>query len=200
MLWRTGAVSGIASLLLGTLNLVQPPEDTVLTARFDDESLLAPWHSEDAGDDDVGPECLFYNGSVAYESALCSHFVVARSAATPAQAFVRAKRCAAHFDSACVLSAEIGLAIPAAFLVHGAEATMVLAPKIVRAEDERRVRVHSPTSVLTSRTYRFNRSLSAEHVDGASRTVKTTTFVGDDAYCVQLLRRSFAQSCWDALD
>ena len=200
MFRRTGTAGALASLLLGSLNLVERSDDPIRTVRFDDESLLAPWASEELGaEEGAAPECRFYNGSVEYESSLCSHFVIGRSAATPGQAFVRAKRCAAHFDSSCVLSAEIGVAIPAAFLVTGADVKMVLAPRVVRASDERRVRAHDPSSVFASRTYRFNRSLTVEHLDGASRSIVTEEYTGSDAYCLQLLRRSYASACWRAL-
>lgn len=208
MLRRTGAVGGLGglvSLLVGSLNLVEFDDSPIRTVRFEDDTLLAPWRSED-GDGDEGwaaPECTFYNGSVAYESTLCTHFVITRSAAAPSQAFSRAKLCAHVFDSSCVLSAEIGLAVPAAFLVHGSEVMMVMAPKLLPATGgpfERRVRVHDPQHTLSSRTYTFNRTVVAEYMDGSSKSIQRKTFEGGDAYCLQLLRRSFTRACWDALD
>lgn len=209
MLRRTGAVGGLASLLVGSLNLLET-DDTLVTVRFDDDTLLAPWPSEEDEDESKPPECVFYNGSVTYESSLCSHFVIARSAAAPKQAFVRAMRCATHFDSACVLSAEIGLAVPAAFLVRASSVDMVMAPKLLPADQGAeqqqqrqqhvRVRVHDPTTSFASRTYVFNRTVKSEFMDGTSKSLRTATFEGNDAYCVQLLRRSFSKTCWDALD
>lgn len=200
MLRRTGVLGGVASLLLGSLNMIEQEDMVPHTVRFDDESLLSSWTSEEIGADDMEPECRFYNGSVSYESALCSHFVISRAASTPRQAYMRAKRCAARFDSSCVLSAEIGLAIPAAFFVRSADVDMVLAPKILDASDVQKVRVHDPSSSFSSRTYHFNRTLIVEHMDGATRSIKREEYKGNDAYCIQLLRRSFASSCWDALD
>jgi hypothetical protein len=209
MLRRTGAVGGLgglgglATLLIGSLNLVELDDVPPRTVRFEDDTLMAAWPSEEGGDDGAPPECLFYNGSVAYESALCSHFVITRSASAPGQAFARAKRCAHAFDSSCVLSAEIGLAVPAAFLIHQGDAMMVMAPKLLPVEGEpleRRVRVHDPQNTLRSRTYTFNRSVVAEYMDGRSKSIQRKTFEGSDAYCLQLLRRSFTRTCWDALD
>jgi hypothetical protein len=173
----------------------------------DDDSLLAHWPSEDYSSD-APPECNYFNFSVVYTSELCSHFVVARSSSTPYQAFDRATKCAAFHKSECVLSPEIGLATPAAFLVPPTgNIKMVLAPRILPTPTstvvtEKHVRVHQPSTALlgVTRTVRFNSTILVEYIDGQTRVVRKDTLYGSDAYCVQLLRIAFVQDCWKALD
>lgn len=198
---KFGRVGAILALISGLSQMNN--DDTVSVVDIEDDSLLFPWPSEERlpGESEVDPECVFYNGSVAYRSRLCTHFVVSRSSSSPAAAFRRASKCAAVFSSECVLSPEIGLAVPAAFLTtQGKEPQLVLAPRILeQGGGVVTIRVHDPTTTLSSRVYAFNRSIKAEYIS-SSRNVVTTTFQGSDAYCVQLLRRAFDVSCWAALD
>ena len=173
----------------------------------DDDSLLAYWPSEDMSSD-APPECQFFNFSVVYTSELCTLFVTTRFSSTPHQAFDRATRCAALHETECVLSPEIGLAVPAAFIVPPTgQIRMILAPKILAPPTPtnltvQNVRVHQPSSGLlrNTRTLPFNSTLFVEYMDGRSRTVQKDTLYGADAYCVQLLRLSFVDECWKALD
>ena len=154
---------------------------------------------------DVGPECAFWNMSVVYESSLCSHFAIGRSASTPARANQRALACAAAFGVECVLSPEIGLALPAAFLYShdAATMTMVLAPKLLpHASEQVHVRVAPPggDGLTDTKTLHFNRTVRVEYLEGASRQLRKETLSDDSAFCVQLLRLSFEPECWQKLD
>ena len=42
-------------------------------------------------------------------------------------------------------------------------------------------------------------SVEVEFMDAAKR-LQTETLEGDEAFCVQLLRASYEQLCWDKLD
>lgn len=198
----------VVTTLLTSIGIFGPEssEPDVISVT-DDESLLSEWPSEDWGST-APPECTFFNFSVVYRSELCSHFVTTRPSSTPGAAFGRAIRCAARHRTECVLSPEVGLAVPAAFLVPpSGQIRMVLAPRIVASppdilSEEKHVRVHHPSPGLVgnTKTVTFNSSVTAEYMDGRSRAIHTTTFFANDAYCVQLLRRAFVPECWAALD
>jgi hypothetical protein len=183
---------------------VVPPE---VRRVNDDDALLAYWPSEDLASD-APPECRYFNFSVVYESTLCTHFVISRKSSTPQQSFDRAVRCAALHQTECVLSPEIGLAIPAAFLVPPSGQTrMIVAPQLLSLPDDtntslKNIRVHQPSTGLlgSTRTLKFNDTLYAEFLDGTSRAVRKQVFRGADAYCIQLLRMAFVPACWESLD
>jgi hypothetical protein len=46
----------------------------------------------------------------------------------------------------------------------------------------------------------FNRTIYVEFFDGVSKKMHLREFEGADAYCLQMLRASFAQECWDKLE
>lgn len=173
----------------------------------DDDSLLSYWPSEELSSD-APPDCHYFNFSVVYSGELCSHFVTTRPSSTPRAAFDRAVKCAAVHRTECVLSPEIGLAVPAAFLVPPTgEIKMVLAPRILPTPTsvsvtKKYVRVHQPSTVLlgTTRTLNFNSTLLVEYMEGNTRAVRQEQMYGSDAYCVQLLRLAFVPDCWRAID
>eukprot|EP00966_Prymnesium_polylepis_P305344 7056061-Prymnesium_polylepis.1 len=116
-----------ASLLLAKNNLFDgrnPPAIPVTP----DGSFLAKW---DSGAE--VPPCMFYNASHQYKDGLCSHFSLARmSSQTQSAATERAMECATHFETDCILSPEIGLSVPAAFVYDQENGLkMITAPKIV---------------------------------------------------------------------
>jgi hypothetical protein len=186
------------------------PEDIEPDVRRvnEDDSLLSYWPSEDYNAADLAPECNYFNFSVVYTSELCTHFVTTRQSSTPSTAFDRAIKCAALHKTECVLSPEIGLAVPAAFLVPPTgDIRMVLAPRILPTPasvnvTEKHIRVHQPPTGLlgSTRTLRFNSTLLVEFMDGTNRAVRKEQMHGVDAYCVQLLRLAFVPACWNALD
>ena len=105
----------------------------------------------------------------------------------------------------CILSPEIGLALPAAFLYDHASASMhmLVAPKLLPHDAESvHVRISPPDGdgVTSTRTILFNRSVEVEYLDGKTKHLVRKTMEGNDAFCVQLLRHAFEPACWAALD
>jgi hypothetical protein len=136
---------------------------------------------------------------------MCSLFVVNRAAAAYQSASTRALRCAASYGVECVLSPEIGLAMPAAFLHDYATSSMrmLIAPKLLQQESEQtHVRVSPPDSdgITQTRTLVLNKTLSVEYLDGQSKSLRAESLTMEEAFCVQLLRRAFEPACWQALD
>jgi hypothetical protein len=196
--------SGFVLTALTSFGLYGPEQsdDLILSSVNEDESLLSHWESEEYNSLSP-PGCEFYNFTKIYTSDLCTHFVTSRSSSTPSLAFERAEKCAGLFAVECILSPEIGLAVPAAFLVPPSGPTqMILAPRIVSVgsqTQQQHVRVHEPSSSGT-KTRMFNPVIDVEYIDGKTRALRTETFRGSDAYCVQLLRLAFVPTCWKNLD
>jgi hypothetical protein len=148
------------------------------------------------------PECAWRESDTKYASPLCNAFTVARLASTvAARATERAVQCAARVDTECVLSPEIGLAVPAAFVYDHAEGMrMIVAPRIINGSDERGVRALDPTGERVGVETAYNHSIRVEYLPGGSRVPAIETLSGQDAYCVQLLREAFVPECWANLD
>jgi hypothetical protein len=121
------------------------------------------------------------------------------------RAIERAVRCAAWHETECVLSPEVGVSIPAAF-VYDPESTgmrMIIAPRVLPSMDTvdvRTVRVQDITEKTNGRVLEFNFSTRVEFLPGGSRAPVSETLTGSDAYCVQLLRAAFSEDCWRNLD
>lgn len=195
--------AGLLTLLGGGLWLVDDPPPVVRVNKNND--LFAAWPSESMTGTVLEPECAFYNQSVVFSSELCSLFVVNRVAALHHRAAQRAISCAAAYGGECILSPEIGLALPAAFLYDHASASMhmLVAPKLLPHEAESvHVRISPPDGdgVTSTRTILFNRSVEVEYLDGKTKHLVRKTMEGNDAFCVQLLRHAFEPACWAALD
>ena len=172
----------------------------------DDDSLLKEWASEMYGAPaDAAPECAFFNFSIRYDANLCNHFVLGRASAMPRQALHRALRCAAQHETECILSPEIGLAVPAAFVFDArGEVQTVLGPRLLPLQDaeQQHVRLAPPDGdgLTDTLTVEFYKTVRAEFLDGESKALRTRVFSGNDAYCVQLLRFAFEPKCWKQLD
>lgn len=193
-----------------------------LEERFFDSGVLLPWDSEGFGSDASEPladECLFFNFTTAYNSEFCEPFAVTRiqSSVTNA-ALSRATRCAAKYNLECVLSSEVGFAVPAAFVAdHRSDVGMreLLAPKIIGQWDGESpssssssdhgggagsfVRIHVPEDSFSSRTVRMNDTLLVEYMTKDKR-MKKETIGPPDSFCVSLLRVAFSNACWESLD
>lgn len=195
MVGRAAGGVGVLATALTSFGLFSVPSTEEFRVEYVNEhdELLSDWPDE-------RPDCRFFNNSVVFKSELCSHFVLSRPSSSPARAFDRALTCAASFREQCILSPEIGLAIPAAFLVGHDAVNMVIAPRLVSSENETLVRIREPNNVLSSKTRRLNATVLVEFLDGKSRRVSQKTFYNDDAFCIQLLRSSFHEDCWRALD
>lgn len=211
---RAFGISGVSGIVLTWLgvNLNDAPIEPI--SRVDipvnewrDARMLKPWVSEEVfvqGDGTPYPdECEFFNFTSRHDSTYCDSFTVARSLTSMlATATERAVRCGVQKELECVLSHEVGLALPAAFLndvksQHGMRA--LVAPRVLSKGDETiHVRITDPDSE-NSRTVLMSTSVEVEFMDAAKR-LQTETLEGDEAFCVQLLRASYEQLCWDKLD
>ena len=129
-------------------------------------------------------------------------------ATTSAQrAIDRAVKCAAHYETDCVLSAEIGVSIPAAFVYDptGTGMRMLIAPRLYpnasgTEDDLAMVRVNDQEDLSSGFQMQLNRSVRVEYLPGGSRAPVTEVLTSTDAYCVQLLRHAYSASCWEQLD
>lgn len=185
------------------------PERVVVPATKDG-AVFAHWAMDDetlwTDGQYIEPNCTWWNGSVSYTSDLCSHFSLSRMASNSAsRAVERAVKCAAHYETECVLSTEIGVSIPAAFVYdpEGSGMRMLIAPRILHragSPDVRTIRVQDPEGQTSGRLVEFNHTIDIEYLPGGSRAPVSETINGSDAYCVQLLRAAFVEECWAQLD
>lgn len=177
-----------------------------------DDALLAEWLSESVesfSDEPLKGECSWFNFSAANTGHFCDVFTISRTqSATISVASARALKCMASGKVECVLSTEIGLGVPAAFLGRADDPDGVktlIAPRRVpfvagdAPPKPQHVRVNIPTDTFGSRTLVFNNSVRAEYLT-ADKKVRSEVFTGNDAFCVSLLRVAFEESCWQALD
>lgn len=178
-----------------------------------DDALLSDWLSESVesfSDQPLKGECTWFNFSHAHTSDYCDAFTVARmQSGTIASSSSRALKCMASGAVECVLSTEIGLGVPAAFLGRADDADGVktlIAPRRVpfvsgdAPPKPQHVRVNVPSGdTFGSRTLVFNNSVRAEYLT-ADKKVKSEVFTGNDAFCIALLRVAYEDPCWEALD
>ena len=167
--------------------------------------LFTHWESEDDdAEPDAPPECVWWNGSYFYDPNACSHFAVSRMAAASASKGVqRARRCASAWTTDCVLSGEIGLSLPAAFVYDNAEGMrMLIAPRVSAAPNAsvKAVRMQDPAGAHPNQLLEYNDTVDVEYLETSGRTIRSTRLHGNDAYCLQTLRRAIVPTCWDALD
>ena len=177
-----------------------PPPVVQVTA---DGSFLSAWeeHGEDGS-----PPCKFYNATYQYTGALCSHFALARMGQhTQTEALNRALSCAAYFATDCILSPEIGLSVPAAFVYDPQDGLrMVIAPKLVDSPDntgseDRLIELRDPDGKRHTQMD-MKSAVTVEYLQGGARRMSVDTFNHTAAYCVQLLRVAFDSSCWKEID
>jgi len=173
-------------------------EPTIIHAKVTaDGEVLSSW------DDEAIPQCRWWNGTHQFDpEGHCSTFSVTRVGGGIAElATNRARRCAAAANTDCVLSAEIGLAIPAAFVVDDSDVTMMVAPRILQSESNlKTIRLQDPTGEHPNQLLEFNDTITIEYLQGGTRTMHTKTLQGNAAYCIQSLRRSIVDECWNAID
>ena len=169
--------------------------------------LFSDWAIDENGNE--VNECRFWNASHFYAPRTCDTFGISRiSMSSGTRAIDRAIKCAASFDTQCILSGEIGFSAPAAFLYdsqHGFR--MVLAPRFVdtneyatTTSETKLVRLQDPTGHGQNTLMRFNASVVVEYIQPGSRAVVTEEMTGSDAYCIQTLRVSVSPACWIELD
>jgi hypothetical protein len=140
--------------------------------------------------------CTIYKFDRIFSSDYCSAFVTARTSTSIfSLAETRAMACAVHSATECIISAEIGFAVPVAYIsdVSGGLQS-IIAPKILTAENPTSLRILNPIDELNIRHTIFNTSIFIEFMTIEKRVVRKT-IVGDDAFCVQLLLRVFDDAC-----
>ena len=199
----TSKLAGLVTLLGGSVWFMDMPKPVVHVNEH--SSFMSAWPSEAIGSSGLPPECAFWNQSVIFSDEMCSLFVVNRAAAAYASASARAMRCTAAYGTECVLSPEIGLAMPAAFLYDHATSSMrmLIAPKLLPHEStQQHVRVSPPDSdgITQTRTHVLNETVRVEYLDGQSKGLGSGLLQQEEAFCVQLLRLAFEPACWKALD
>lgn len=195
-------LAGVSTLLYSWTRKLPEP---VKVAVVPEDTVFVHWPSEEHGEetDTLDPECAWWNGSVTYTTTTCSHFHVSRIApAHSKRALYRALRCAVAENTECVLAAEIGFALPAAFLYGGAgELRMVVAPRLSDTADNSTSTVRvAPIEGGTTQTLELKKEIQAEFIGESSRVPRSEVFSGQEAYCLQLLRHTYDTACWEALD
>ena len=211
----TGTGGVLLTTLLGTSLLGDAPvglDDLNLPIESVnvDNALLGEWMSESIesfSDEPLNGECTFFNFTKSYESEFCDAFTISRmQSGTIASASARALKCAAKASSECILSPEVGLAVPAAFLSRQNEDKLkvVIAPRRVAFKkgdpipEKRNVRVNS-IDLFSSKTILMNSSVRVEYLS-ADKRVHSDVFKDDEAFCINLLRVAFESDCWRKLD
>ena len=178
-----------------------PPQSVSVTS---DGSFLTQWKVDEKT---LTPPCAFYNASYQYTAGLCSHFALARmSAATQNEAIERALTCAAYYETDCIISPEIGLSVPAAFVydpMYGLK--MIIAPKITPIEPQtnstlKLIGFQDPYEISPNVQLFFNDTINVEYLQGGARHMATEVMEGPASYCVQLLRLAFEPACWRDID
>lgn len=178
--------TGLVALVLSYLNggdMELPVVFTEQTELFNESATCEPW-----------------SGSAVYIPTDCSSFGLTRFTSSQAAAAIElAVTCGikqSRHD--CLLSGEIGLGLPAAFLYDEADGyRMLLAPRISAHQNasKRLVKLSEYPRYFT-----FYNELDASFLVGGTRVHRTETLRGQDAYCVQALKASVADACWSEID
>ena len=211
----TASVTGmggvlLTSLIMGGDNPVDIEQVGLPTHAVNvDHSILSKWISEEIetySDEPLTSECTFFNFSRRYESDFCDAFTISRmQTGTMRVASERALRCAAKTSTECVLSSEIGLAIPAAFVAAPESPSGIkvfVAPRTLPLYGDfnlKHVRVTLPGDTFFTRTILMNDTLEVEYMT-ERKEVKREKITGDEAFCVNLLRIAYESACWTRLD
>lgn len=172
-----------------------------------DLALVTEWTSESldaTGEAPFPNECNYFNFTSARDDTFCDSFTIGRvQQSTIKLALERALRCAVASETDCLLSFEFGFGLPGVFLEdhsNPAGVKAVLAPRLLPLESEQtHVRVSVPDDSYNTKTVIFNETVSVEFMNEQKRVV-TDTFSGSSAFCIQLLRVSYTNACWEKLD
>jgi hypothetical protein len=125
------------------------------------------------------------------------------------EALSRASDCASWYQTECLISPEVGLSVPAAFVYdHLSGMKMITAPKAVNSVTDKAlvpssnatvaVAVHNPNTSKVS-YMSMKQKLQVEYVDIQVKDIVIETLSTTASYCVQLLWRSYNESCWNNL-
>ena len=178
------------SLFLPFFGSISPWTATAVQLK-NDGGFLNTWDTEN--------ECNFFNATYKYENGICSHFSTGKlNIATISESIDRAMRCAALYETDCIISPEVGLNVPAAY-VYDAELgfKMLLSPKRINEKNETvKIAVHTPL-YTTNPVFMFEHNITVEYTDPKHRRVVTESFVGPQSFCIQLLFEAFDDACWN---
>lgn len=176
--------------MLGQLGLSEP---TPVRVASPDQIFAAP--AEDFS-------CTYFDGTEVYDESLCNHFSISRLyRQNHAEAVRRASVCAAEAEVECILSTEIGLGFPAAFVFEDGAMRAIVAPQLLPHESENAtLQTYDPYTQRYGGTYIFDREIKAEFLQNDERHPTTELLNGTAAYCVSLLRLAFTPECWAALE
>jgi len=127
------------------------------------------------------------------------------SQATQTEALNRALSCAAHYETDCILSPEVGLSVPAAFVYDELEGLkMLVAPKLLDLPPEytsmdKLIEIRDPDEKRRAQI-EMRDVVNVEYLRGGARRMTTEMFNDTSAYCIQLLRLAFDSTCWSEID
>ena len=179
-----------------------PPERAVMFTGTGQTSMWETTVLETEEGTVDAPPCAWWNGTVQYEDATCSHFVLSRLGSSLAgEATRRALECAAYHQTECVQSFEVGVRLPASF-IYDAEVgiRMVTVPRILRGWDHAYVRMDHPDQPGLGRSVALNRSIEVEYLPGGSKRPVTEILHNESAWCMQMMRAGIVPECWEELD
>lgn len=168
--------------------------------------VTAGGHMFSSWEDEGGADCEWWNGTYKFSPILCSPLAIARTSTSIAtQAIARATRCALAGTTDCVLSVEIGLDLPSAFVYDQADASiiMMIAPRLLEEVENttmRKVRMEDPMGMHPNALFEYYDRVRVEFMRGGTRTLETVTLDGVASYCVQSLRNAIVNDCWSQLD
>ena len=147
-------------------------------------------------------QCSYFDGTEVYNESLCSHFSISRLyRANHEEAVRRAGVCAAEAEVECILSTEIGMGFPAAFVFEDGAMRAIVAPQLLPHESANATfQAYDPYTQRYAGSYVFDREIKAEFLQNDERHPTTEVLNGTAAYCVSLLRLAFTPECWAALE
>ena len=128
------------------------------------------------------------------------------SVATQNEALDRALLCAAHYETDCVISPEVGFSVPAAFVYDQDKGLkMLVAPKLLPIEVRhtsvlKLIGLQDPVDEKSHAHLKLNSTVRVEYMEGGTRRMQTEMMHNSSAYCVQLLRLAFDATCWNEID
>lgn len=147
-------------------------------------------------------QCSYFDGTEVYDESLCSHFSISRLyRANHEEAVRRAGACAAESEVECILSTEIGLGFPAAFVFEDGAMRAIVAPQLLPHDSANATfQAYDPYTQRYAGSYVFDREIKAEFLQNDERHPTTEVLNGTSAFCVSLLRLAFTPECWAALE
>ena len=168
-------------------------------SELDEDAVLA-----DSEDDNDRVACDWWDGRERAHPSGCSTLAASRiSHVEVERARARALACAMDAGVECVLSTELGVDVPSAFLYTEEDVgmQMIIAPRVLhRSDATQRIEMRDPRTNAPVTWLDMATNVTVEYLIGGSRSLRTSTLQGDEARCIQALRFAIADDCWNALD